>query len=105
MTTVHDLSFFAVPEDFAWRDGARRRLAVALSIHESTRVIAVSDFTRREIAGRFPAAAAKVVTSVMGPTTTSPRPRPAPRHAPAWACVARWCSRSARCSAAGACRC
>jgi glycosyltransferase involved in cell wall biosynthesis len=62
VTTVHDLSYFALPEDFAWRDGLRRRLTVAASIRASARVIAVSDFTRREIASRFPDAADRVVT-------------------------------------------
>jgi glycosyltransferase involved in cell wall biosynthesis len=61
VTTVHDLSFFALPEDFAWRDGLRRRVTVAASIARSARVIAVSDFTRREIASRFPSAAGRVV--------------------------------------------
>ena len=62
VTTVHDLSFFALPEDFAWLDGVRRRVTVAASIRASARVIAVSDFTRREIVSRFPAAADRVVT-------------------------------------------
>lgn len=61
VTTVHDLSFFALPDDFTWRDGLRRRLTVAASIRVSTRVLAVSDFTRREIVARFPDAAARVI--------------------------------------------
>jgi glycosyltransferase involved in cell wall biosynthesis len=74
VTTVHDLSFFAIPEDFGWLDGARRRLTVALSIAASARVIAVSDFTRREIVAHFPAAAAKVVHVAHGADDDLPAP-------------------------------
>jgi glycosyltransferase involved in cell wall biosynthesis len=77
VTTVHDLSFFALPGDFAWLDGVRRRLTVAASIRASARVIAVSDFTRREIVSRFPAAADRVVTIPHGADDDLPRPPPA----------------------------
>ncbi|HEY2943584.1 MAG TPA: glycosyltransferase, partial [Vicinamibacteria bacterium] len=49
VTTVHDLSFFALPRDFTLRDGFRRRSLVAASVRASRAVLAVSDFTRREI--------------------------------------------------------
>jgi glycosyltransferase involved in cell wall biosynthesis len=81
VTTVHDLSFFALPEDFAWRDGVRRRLTVAASIRASARVIAVSDFTRREIVSRFPDAADRVVTIPHGADDDLPRPPPAREEA------------------------
>jgi glycosyltransferase involved in cell wall biosynthesis len=76
VTTVHDLSFFALPEDFAWLDGVRRRLTVAASMRASARVIAVSDFTRREIAARFPSAAGRVATIPHGADDDLPRPPP-----------------------------
>ncbi len=74
VTTVHDLSFFALPEDFAWQEGLRRRLTVAASIRASARVIAVSDFTRREITSRFPAEADRVVTIPHGADDDLPEP-------------------------------
>ena len=66
VTTVHDMSFFSLPEDFGLLDGMRRRTLVAASIEASRRVLAVSDFTRREIAARFPAAASRTVVTPHG---------------------------------------
>jgi len=66
VTTVHDMSFFSLPDDFALLDGMRRRATVAASIDASRRLLAVSDFTRREIAGYFPAAAARTVVTPHG---------------------------------------
>src|SRR5258708_29582756 len=54
VTAVHDLSFYAWPDDFAALDGIRRRLLVAASLRASRVVLACSDFTRREIAQRLP---------------------------------------------------
>jgi len=62
VTTVHDMSFFSLPDDFPALEGARRRWLVRLGLGVSARVIAVSDFTAREIAAYFPAAAARTVT-------------------------------------------
>ncbi|HEY8150582.1 MAG TPA: glycosyltransferase family 1 protein [Vicinamibacteria bacterium] len=61
VTAVHDLSFYAWPDDFAALDGIRRRLLVAASLRASGAVLACSDFTRREIAQRFPDVAPRVV--------------------------------------------
>lgn len=58
VTTVHDVSFFALPWDFTAWEGARRRLLTRLAIGVSTRLIAVSDFTRRELVRLFPSSAA-----------------------------------------------
>ena len=66
VTTVHDMSFFSIPEDFGLVDGMRRRALVAASIEASRRLLAVSDFTRREIAARFPAAAPRIVVTPHG---------------------------------------
>lgn len=60
VTAVHDLSFFALPDDFAWLEGLRRRLLVGASIRASTIVLTLSDFMRGEIAARFPDAAEKL---------------------------------------------
>lgn len=66
VTTVHDMSFFSIPDDFGLVDGLRRRALVSASIRASRRLLAVSDFTRREIAARFPAAAPRVVVTPHG---------------------------------------
>jgi len=61
VTTLHDLAYFSCPEDFPLAHALRRRLMVALSLRASRRILVVSDFTRREIASRFPALADRVV--------------------------------------------
>jgi glycosyltransferase involved in cell wall biosynthesis len=60
VTAVHDLSFYALPDDFAAADGIRRRLLAAASMRASRAILACSDFTRREIAQRFPDLAPRV---------------------------------------------
>jgi glycosyltransferase involved in cell wall biosynthesis len=74
VTAVHDLSFFALPGDFGFRDGLRRRITVAASIRASSRIVTISDFTRREIAQRFPAAAARTVHIPLGADDDLPDP-------------------------------
>jgi glycosyltransferase involved in cell wall biosynthesis len=61
VTTVHDLSFFAHPQDFTLVDGLRRRVLVRLSLRASRAVTVVSDFTRRELLRLFPGLDARVV--------------------------------------------
>ncbi len=74
LTTIHDLSFFSWPADFTARDAFRRRLLVAASVNASARIVAVSDFTRREILARFPAAAGRVAVVGEGPDDDLPPP-------------------------------
>jgi len=49
VVTIHDVSFAAHPEWFSWREGLRRRVVTRLSARRATRVITVSDFSKREI--------------------------------------------------------
>jgi len=60
VTAVHDLSYFARPDEFPFWDGLRRRLLGRASLRASSRVLACSAFTHREIAARFPDIAARV---------------------------------------------
>lgn len=66
VTTIHDMSFFSVPDDFTLVDGLRRRALVGASIQASRRLLAVSEFTRREIAAYFPAAMSQIVVTPHG---------------------------------------
>ena len=66
VTTVHDLSFFSLPQDFTLVDGFRRRYLVSRSVAVSAAIVAVSDFTRREICRRFPEAAERVFAVLSG---------------------------------------
>ncbi len=47
--TIHDVSFFAHPEWFAFREGARRRLLTAWSARRARTVITDTEFSKREI--------------------------------------------------------
>ena len=47
--TVHDVSFFARPEWFSYREGARRRLLTAWSARRARVVITDSQFSKSEI--------------------------------------------------------
>ncbi len=66
VTAVHDLACFSCPEDFGLAHALRRRVMVALSLHASRRILACSDFTRREIVSRFPALGDRVVHVPLG---------------------------------------
>lgn len=48
--TVHDVSFFAHPEWFSFREGTRRRMLTAWSARRARRVITDSRFSKSEIA-------------------------------------------------------
>ena len=66
VTVVHDVSFFALPHDFALLDGLRRRATVSASLRASRLVITVSAFSRREIEGLFPDLRGRVVDIAHG---------------------------------------
>lgn len=74
VTAVHDLSFFALPAEFRPLEGLRRRVLTGASIAASARVLACSEFTRREITRRFPDAAARVLHVPLGPDDDLPPP-------------------------------
>jgi glycosyltransferase involved in cell wall biosynthesis len=50
---IHDVSFAAHPEWFSWREGARRRTITRLAARAATRVITISEFSKREIAAHL----------------------------------------------------
>jgi glycosyltransferase involved in cell wall biosynthesis len=61
VTAVHDLSFFAYPQDFTLADGLRRRALVARSLRASRRVAVCSEFTARVLRHLFPDLADRAV--------------------------------------------
>jgi glycosyltransferase involved in cell wall biosynthesis len=73
VTAVHDLSFFSVPHDFSWREAFRRRVLTGLSVRASSRVLACSAFTRREIVSHFPESADRVREIPLGPDEDLPQ--------------------------------
>jgi glycosyltransferase involved in cell wall biosynthesis len=74
VTAVHDLSYFSFPEDFTLLHAARRRLTVSASLRASRRILACSEFTKREISTRFPALADRVLHVPLGPDDDLPPP-------------------------------
>jgi len=58
--TIHDMSYFAHPEWFTWREGARRRLLTRLAARRAAVVLTVSSFSRSEILSHLGLPAAKV---------------------------------------------
>jgi glycosyltransferase involved in cell wall biosynthesis len=76
VTAVHDLSFFAYPQDFLFLDALRRRVLVSASVRASRLVLVCSDFTRRELARLFPALASRTRHVPLGPDDDLPSPPP-----------------------------
>jgi glycosyltransferase involved in cell wall biosynthesis len=76
VTAVHDLSFYAHPQDFAFADALRRRLLVGLSLRASRFIPVCSDFTRRELGRLFPDLAERAVHVPLGPDDDLPAAPP-----------------------------
>jgi glycosyltransferase involved in cell wall biosynthesis len=76
VTAVHDLSFYAHPQDFAFADALRRRALVGPSLRVSRVVPVCSDFTRRELARLFPDLADRARHVPLGPDDDLPAPPP-----------------------------
>jgi len=79
--TIHDVSFAAHPEWFAWREGLRRRLLTKVSAHRAARILTVSGFSKREIVKRLRVYPDKVEVIYSGvhqviPSTARTRERP-----------------------------
>ena len=78
VVTIHDISFETHPEWFPWREGMRRRWMTRQSARRAARIVAVSGFTRDEVATylRVPRERISVIWSgihSVEPTTPLPR--------------------------------
>src|SRR5262249_25184678 len=49
VVTIHDVSFYAHPEWFSWREGLRRRWLTRASAHRAAAIVTVSEFSADEI--------------------------------------------------------
>jgi glycosyltransferase involved in cell wall biosynthesis len=76
VTAVHDLSFFACPEDFTPTDALRRRVLTAASLRASRRLPVCSQFTARELVRLFPDLADRVVHVPLAAADELPAPPP-----------------------------
>jgi len=53
VVTIHDLSYFAHPEWFRWREGARRRWLTRAAARRAAAILTVSDFAAADIVTRL----------------------------------------------------
>lgn len=78
VVTLHDVSFFAHPEWFGWREGPRRRWLAVRAAAAARTIVAVSEFSRQEILRHLAAAPDQVRVVYNGVTAPAgPRPHPA----------------------------
>lgn len=64
--TIHDLSFFAHPEWFRWREGVRRREVTRRSAEGAAAILTDSEFSRGEIARHLGITGARVRVVPLG---------------------------------------
>ncbi len=74
VTAVHDLSFFAYPQDFTFGDALRRRALARASMRASRRIPVCSDFTARELRRLFPDLAPRAAHVPLGADGDLPDP-------------------------------
>ena len=72
VVAIHDVSFAAHPEWFAWREGWRRRAAARLAARAAKRVITISEFSKREIVAHLAIEPSKIIVVYPGVTAFSP---------------------------------
>jgi glycosyltransferase involved in cell wall biosynthesis len=68
VVAIHDVSFAAHPEWFSWREGMRRRIITRLSAIRAARVLAMSQFSKREIVKHLRIDAQKIAVVYHGVT-------------------------------------
>jgi glycosyltransferase involved in cell wall biosynthesis len=86
VVTVHDVSFAAHPDWFAWREGLRRRVTTRWAARRARRVLTVSDFSKREIVRHLGIDATKIEVIYSGATPfgdRAPSEAAAPASSPA----------------------
>jgi glycosyltransferase involved in cell wall biosynthesis len=71
---IHDLSYFAHPEWFGWREGVRRRWVTREAAKRASTIIAVSQFSADEIVHRLHVASGRVVVAPHGAPAVVPGP-------------------------------
>jgi glycosyltransferase involved in cell wall biosynthesis len=67
--TIHDVSFVSHPEWFSWREGLRRRLLTRMSAKRAARVLAQSNFSKREAVKYLGLDQSRVDVIYLGTTT------------------------------------
>ncbi len=75
VVAIHDVSFAAHPEWFSWREGARRRTTTQLAARAATRVLTISEFSKREIVAHLGIDSSKVIVVYPGVADLKGPPR------------------------------
>lgn len=78
VVTIHDVSFFALPHEFRWREGLRRRWVTRAAARRAAAVTTVSAFSADEIARYTGVARDAIVVAPNG----APPPGPMPASRP-----------------------
>jgi glycosyltransferase involved in cell wall biosynthesis len=65
---VHDVSFFAHPEWFSWREGARRRFVTRKAAARASRVLTLTNFSRDELVRHVGLATSRLEVIPLGPS-------------------------------------
>jgi len=72
VVAIHDVSFAAHPEWFGWREGLRRRVVTRRAARRASRIITISEFSRREIVDHLGVPPAKVDVIYPGTSRLGP---------------------------------
>jgi glycosyltransferase involved in cell wall biosynthesis len=75
VVAIHDVSFAAHPEWFSWREGMRRRTTTQLAARAATRVLTISQFSKREIVAHLGIDSEKIVVVYPGVADLKGPPR------------------------------
>ncbi len=70
--TVHDVSYFAHPEWFSWREGTRRRFITRRAAARAARVLTLTQFSKDELVRHLRVPAARVQVIPLGPSGLGP---------------------------------
>ena len=73
VVAVHDVSFLAHPEWFGWKEGLRLRQLTRWSARRAARIVACSDFSKREIVRRLRLSPSKVDVVYLGTSSLAGR--------------------------------
>lgn len=80
---IHDVSYFAHPEWFGWREGLRRRWLTRRSARRARIVLTLSSFSAHEIADRLGVPPDRIMLAPPGaPPADPPDPTSGPRREP-----------------------
>jgi len=66
--TIHDVSFFAHPEWFSWREGIRRRFVTRKAAARASRVLTLTEFSRGELVRHVGLPTSRLEVISLGPS-------------------------------------